>query len=198
MGKTIEKMKKAGITTISMGIESGNQDILNYFDKKTTLDQIRRVVKLSRKTGLYTVGYFIVGSPPETKEHIERTIDFAKSLPLDHVVFSPFAYLKGSPLWYDAVKEGKIKTYEFFVLADKERGLGNFTEEEMWAWSIKGFRSFYLRPKYILEQIILSFIRNDFRTVTGGFHILFRNDNVLKIKDKQISNLISQGSIKNI
>lgn len=181
--ETFNKMKKAGVTTISMGIESGNQDILDYYNKKITLDQIRKSVELARKTGFYTVGYFIVGSPLETEKHIKKTIDFAKSLPLDHATFSPFAYLKGSPIWNDAFKQGKIKREEFAVLATSERGLGNFSEDEIWEWSIKAFREFYLRPKYILEQIILAFLRNDFRTIKGGLHILLRNDNVLKVKN---------------
>jgi len=180
--KLFKKLKKAGISTISMGIESGCQEILKYYSKQTTLDQIRRAVHLARKTGIVTTGYFIVGAPIETKEHIEKTIEFAKSLPLDLVVFSPFAYLKGSPIWYEALKSGKLKKDEYAVIADVKRGLGNFTEEEMWNWSLKAFKEFYLRPSYILDQVIQAFVRRDFRIVKGGLKLLLRSDNVLKYK----------------
>ena len=40
-----KKMKKAGVKLIAFGIESGNQDVLNYYNKKITLDQIRKAVK---------------------------------------------------------------------------------------------------------------------------------------------------------
>jgi len=182
------KMKKAGVTTISMGIESGNQEILDYYNKRITLEQIRRSVYLARKTGFVTTGYFIVGAPIETKEHIEKTIEFAKSLPIDLAVFSPFAYLKGSPIWYEAVEQGKLKRDEYTAIANVKRGLGNFAEEEMWEWSLKAFKMFYLRPSYILDQIVQSFIRRDFRIIKGGFRLLLRSDNVLKYnKEKLVS-----------
>lgn len=184
--KLFKKLKKAGVSTISMGIESGCQDILRYYNKQITLDQIRKAVHLARNAGIVTTGYFIVGAPVETKEHIEKTIEFAKSLPLDLAVFSPFAYLKGSTIWYEALKEGKLRKEEYAVIADAKRGLGNFTEEEMWGWSLKAFREFYLRPSYILDQVIQSFIRKDFRIVRGGFKLLLRSDNVLKYSKEEL------------
>ncbi len=43
-----KKMKKAGVKMIAYGIESGNQDVLDFYNKRITLDQIRRAVSLAR------------------------------------------------------------------------------------------------------------------------------------------------------
>ncbi len=180
-----QKMKKAGVRTINLGIESGNQDVLDFYNKKTTLSQVRKAAYLARKMGFFTIGYFMLGAPIETEEHIKNTINFAKSLPLDNASFSPFSYLKGAPIWYEAVREGKISENEQAVMADISRNLGNFTEEEIWKWIVKAFSSFHLRTSYVIDQIIQSFIRWDFRVPVEGFKLFLRDDNVLKIKDPE-------------
>lgn len=176
------KMRDAGVSTINLGIESGNQEVLDFYNKGTTLEQCRTATHLARKMGFFTIGYFMMGAPIETELHLQNTIEFAKSLPLDNASFSPFAYLKGTPIWEDAVAQGKICEDEFTVLCDSTRGLGNFTTEEIWMWVIKAFQQFHLRPRFVIDQLIQSFIRWDFRVPKEGLKLLVRNDNALKIK----------------
>jgi radical SAM superfamily enzyme YgiQ (UPF0313 family) len=152
-----KKMKKANVKQLYFGIESGNQDVLYFYNKKTTLDQIRRAVNLSREMDFFTSGSFILGAPFETKEHIERTIKFACSLPLDTAIFTILTYKYGSDLWDEAVKNGKISENDgYAVLADSRKGLGNFTTEELEDFYRKAVTRFYLRPSHITRQIIRS------------------------------------------
>ena len=179
-------MKKAGIRIAGMGIESGSQEILRYYNKRITLSQIRKAIYLARKTGIVIEGYFIIGAPIETRKHIEKTIEFAKSLPIDIAIFSPFAYLKGSPIWYEAWKAGKLRKDEYAVTADANRGLGNFTADEIWGWMLKAFKEFYLRPSYVFDQVVQSFIRRDFRVIKEGFKLLLRSDNIFKSSEEDL------------
>ena len=174
-----KKMQRAGVTIINIGIESGNQDVLDFYHKEITLGQIQHAVQLARRAGFLTIGYFILGAPIETRQHLENTINFAKKLPLDQAVFSPLAYLKGSPLWKEAVADGKIRKDECIVASDSTRGLGNFSTEELWEWCIKAYREFYLRPRYIFDQVTQSFIRRNFHLLKEGLKLLLRDDNVL-------------------
>ena len=182
-----KKMRRAGVSTICLGIESGNQDVLNFYNKQITVEQAEKAVRLARKWRFFTIGYFMLGAPIEDEKHFIRTINFAKKLPLDSASFSPLAYLKGSLLWEEAVREGKIKAHEYAVLADSRRGLGKFTAEELWGWVIRAFKEFYLRPSYILDGLIQSFIRWDFRLIKSGFNLLVRYpDNVLKMGEDEM------------
>jgi len=99
-----KKMKKAGVKHLYFGIESGNQDVLDLYQKEITLPQIRKAINLSREMNFFTIGNFILGAPIETKKHLEQTIKFACSLPLDIAIFNPLFYLRGSDLWLEAVK----------------------------------------------------------------------------------------------
>ncbi len=93
--------------------------------KTQPLIPYKKAVHLSHETGFFTIGSFIFGAPFETAEHFNRTLLFAKSLPLDSVSFLPLRYMIGSELWNQAVSEGKINEKEYLVPADKNRGLGN-------------------------------------------------------------------------
>jgi radical SAM superfamily enzyme YgiQ (UPF0313 family) len=170
-----KKMKKAGVKGIAMGIESGNQDVLDFYNKKITLDQAKKAVKLSRKFGFYTTGNFIVGAPIETEEYLKRTFKMATKLPFDAVLFTPLQYLTGSELWEEAVEEGKIKEDEYVVKADSKRGLGNFSHKELEKWCINSARRFLLRPRYLVDQFFYTILRKDFIRFKVALKLLHDN-----------------------
>ncbi len=149
----LEKMKKAGVKQLYYGLESANKDVLEFYNKKTTVKQIKNAVDLSSKMGFFTVGTFILGAPIETKNHINRTIKFACSLPLDIVIFTILTYKYGSPLWEEAEKKGLLSESDgYTVIADSRKGLGNFTREELERFYRKAILSFYLRPSYLAKN----------------------------------------------
>ncbi len=169
------KMKKAGVRYIGFGIESGNQDILDFYNKKITLQQIRKAVGLAREMDFFIGASFIFGAPIETKKHVENTIKFACSLPLDRANFVPLIYRTGSSLWAEAVKNKKISPYQYDALAVLGHNLGNFTEEELIEYTTNAFKTFYFRPNYILGQIYRTLSRKDYSLLINGlkFFILF-------------------------
>ena len=166
-------MSKAGVKYISFGIESGNQDVLDFYNKKITLKQIRKAVHLAREMNFITQGTFILGAPFETKQYIDNTIKFACSLPLDIVIFQPLSYEMGSVLWFEAVKDKKISKNEYQVTADSNKELGNFTAEKLNEYSKNAFRRFYLRPNYLLGQIQKALLQKDFDHFKDVWKFLF-------------------------
>lgn len=167
------KMRKAGVKDIFFGIESGSQEILDYYNKNITLEQIRKSVNLSKEMDFTSTGSFILGAPIETKEHIKQTINFSKSLPLDIVLFRPLIYKYGSDLWIEAVKDGKINESDGYrVLADSKKGLGNFTYDELDKTCSKATTDFYVRPSYIFRQLSKAIRKKDFSLIKIGLDYL--------------------------
>jgi len=77
----IKAMINAGLMRLQIGIETGNENVLQYYEKELTLDDIREAVKLCYDECLISmVGNFIVGGPFETRSTLEKSIDFAKEL----------------------------------------------------------------------------------------------------------------------
>ena len=169
-----KKMKKAGVKHIEFGIESGNQDVLNFYNKKITIENIRNAINLSREMDFFTLGNFIFGAPIETERHIEQTIKFACELPLDLAIFFPLGYMYGSDLWDEAVQNGVIDEndgYGFTV--DSQKGIGNFTQNELYEFCQEAMQRFYIRPKFFLQEIYRSLIRKDFGFLRIGMKFLF-------------------------
>jgi len=122
---------------------------------------------------LFTAGSFILGAPFETKDHFKRTLTFAKSRPLDSVSFIPLRYMVGSELWNDAVNDGTLRPDEYLVTADKNRGLGQYTKEELLAFCYNAQRSYYLRPRFFLNLLETSVRNNDWSYIQSFLSIVF-------------------------
>lgn len=77
----MELMVEAGLRNLQLGIESGNQRVLDIYNKKITLKQIKGVIKTTLKyPDLFINGNLILGNPFETYKEFLKSIDFAKEL----------------------------------------------------------------------------------------------------------------------
>ncbi|MEE4262043.1 MAG: radical SAM protein [Desulfobacteraceae bacterium] len=74
------KMKAAGCTAVSFGIESANPQILKTIKKGITLDQVEAAVGMCQRAGITPFASFILGLPGETPETIKETMDFGERL----------------------------------------------------------------------------------------------------------------------
>jgi len=110
--------KEAGCASVSYGIESGSQRMLDQMKKRVTVEQAKRAIRLNREVGIRCPTSFIVGMPGETPDTIQETIDFCKdvNIPLRGVMFAtPYP---GTPIFEEAVARGIIDPtrLENFVL----------------------------------------------------------------------------------
>jgi len=78
----LDLMRRANFVELSLGVESGDQVILDGVSKGTSLDEYRQAYRAMRDLGFQTRGSFILGLPGETHASARRTIDFAKELDL--------------------------------------------------------------------------------------------------------------------
>ena len=84
-------MRRAKCTSLTMGVESGDDEVLRIARKKQTVEQVREAFRLMKKTGMFSWGFFMIGLPGETPETIEKTIAFAEELDPDQVSVAGFA-----------------------------------------------------------------------------------------------------------
>lgn len=107
--EVLTELKNAGLDTIRLPIESGNQEILdNVVCKKLKLDQVKDVIKICNEIGLKTRGFFILGMPGETKETMYDSIKFAATSGLDTVRFFVYMPIPGTPMYDYALENDYI------------------------------------------------------------------------------------------
>jgi len=73
-------MRRAGCIQISYGIESGSEKIRAYLNKKITTGEIEKTFANTLKYGILPRAYFIYGSPGESRETIQESIDLIKRI----------------------------------------------------------------------------------------------------------------------
>ena len=104
----IALMKKAGCTKLDIGIESGNQRILDLIRKDITLEQVRKAVDVLKRNKMFWSGFFMFGFPTETEQEVYDTVRFMHELKPDWANISIFTAYPGTPLYKLALKKGMI------------------------------------------------------------------------------------------
>ena len=151
-----EMMYKAGCRLVSIGVESGSQEMLDHIGKNITLDDVRITVKIFKKFGIRIYNYFVIGLPWETEDTIEDTIDFAIELDSDFISFYTATPLPGTK-FYEYAKENNLIDSNtsfknaYYYPAVKTHYL---TKDQVFELHKKALKRFYLRPMYILKMLL--------------------------------------------
>jgi len=133
----VSAMARAGCYEVSLGFESGNQEMLYRMNKKFDLRSITRTSCLLHKYGIRQTGFLLLGGPGETRSSVAESLAFADSLPLDAVKLSAgIRMYPHTPLARLARQEGVIAPdddllYPRFYLAE---GLEGWLDETVAGW----------------------------------------------------------------
>ena len=172
-----QKMYEAGCRLVSIGVESGSQEMLDKIGKRITLDDVRLTVKIFKKAGIRIYNYFVIGLPWEDEDTVEDTIDFAIELDSDFISFYTATPLPGSKFYDYAKEHNLINSDTSFSSAYFYPSVNthHLSKERVFELHKKAIRKFYLRPAYILRMLsrIRSFteLKNYF---IAGLGVLFR------------------------
>ncbi len=72
----LTKMKRAGFKRVSYGVESGSQTMLDVMNKRTTVEDNKRAIRLMQQVGMPFSVNIVMGMPGETLETMNETRDF--------------------------------------------------------------------------------------------------------------------------
>ncbi|MBD3233321.1 MAG: radical SAM protein [candidate division Zixibacteria bacterium] len=109
----LEALAKAGCKELSFGIESADEDILHILRKNIDLQKVIPIFEMVKRFGIRVHSSYILGNPGDTRETIEKTIEFAIESGTDAAQFSIMTPYPGTPLWNLARMEGALKSNEY-------------------------------------------------------------------------------------
>lgn len=106
--ETLKAMKEAGCRLLIVGYESGDQQILKNIKKGATIEMAERFTANCHKLGLVIHGDFIIGLPGETRDSIQKTIEFARRMDTETIQVSIAAPYPGTEFYAYAEKNDLI------------------------------------------------------------------------------------------
>jgi radical SAM superfamily enzyme YgiQ (UPF0313 family) len=142
----IDLMVRAGCKEVSLGFESGNEQVLKAMNKKFKPNDVRIAARLLADKGLRAMGFLLLGGPGETQESVKESLEFADSLSLSAVrVTVGIRIYPNTSLSETAVAEGLISPdddllHPKFYLAKETEG---YVHETVRDWMSK-------RPNWIM------------------------------------------------
>jgi anaerobic magnesium-protoporphyrin IX monomethyl ester cyclase len=135
----VKLLKDNGCKRISIGAESGNQEILDSINKKQTVEQIREASKIIREAGINLSPFFMVGYPNETNKTIEDTFNLIKDIDCYTAHVYPLIPMPGSKLYEDVKAKGNIKEDRWFFY---------------FFWNVNVYKRDYLTSKEVYDKFI--------------------------------------------
>ncbi len=148
---------EAGCYSVSFGIESGSQRILDGVHKGTKLEQCRKAVRFAKEAGLETVCYFMLGLPDETEETLKDTINFAIELNPTYAKASITIPFPSTEMFLKIEKEGRMKSYDWSKYNLHNTSDVYLHENLNWGTIRKYYnlfyRTYYSRPAYVLNRL---------------------------------------------
>ncbi len=135
-------LRRAGCSTLCLGIESGSQRVLDSLRKGITVEQTRAAATAIRNAGIWMVAYVILGAPGETEQERHATWRLLDDLRPELVQCHRFAAYpmargeRGNETW-------KRLSNKFAGGASDVSSL-DFDQRDL-------YRKFYLSPRFVLD-----------------------------------------------
>lgn len=157
----IRKLRAAGCGRIHYGVETGSPRLQKLIRKNLDLGQVRDVFAFTRREGIETLGYFMIGLPTERREEVEVTLDFMLSLPMDYAHVTLFTPYPGTEIYHQALAEGIYeRDYWREFSQDPHPDFAprfwneHFSDEELLALMRQAYERFYCRSGYVFRRLI--------------------------------------------
>ena len=103
----LEKLKKAGVNWLALGIESGNRKIrVDSVKGKFREVDVKDIVDKIESFDIEIISNYMFGMSGDTHETMKQTLDLATELNTSSANFNPTMIFPGSPLFTEAYNKG--------------------------------------------------------------------------------------------
>jgi anaerobic magnesium-protoporphyrin IX monomethyl ester cyclase len=153
-------MKRAGVSRVSVGIESSKQKYLDLMQKEITVEQVEDCLARARKVGLPVFAFMMIGLPGQTKKEMLEEVDFLKKHKVEYASFSVMTVYPKTELLRMALASGDIKEDPWQSFAESPVANmqapyvnGLYSPEELKRIQLEATRRFYFSPRILYRRM---------------------------------------------
>jgi radical SAM superfamily enzyme YgiQ (UPF0313 family) len=169
--KRLEELVDSGCRQVSVGVESGSQKILNQIGKGLRLSRVKEFFENSRGISLKKNAFFMIGFPNETKEEIQKTLNFIEESEFDEIAINIVIAYPGTRLYKEVYSDNSFVLPEFRELPIKANlnddsikrmqkystssmvSLSQYlTIEELYAFRELAYKKFYANKQVLVTE----------------------------------------------
>ncbi|MBI3607876.1 MAG: radical SAM protein [Nitrospirae bacterium] len=165
----LKLMKRAGCHTIGIGMESADDQVLKNIKKGVRREQVRQAVAMVREAGIDALLFCVLGFPGETRESMQETIEFLKTVKASFITLGIAVPAPGTEFYRHMESSGYLHHKKWDLYDPLKKPVYSYPDlsgEEIHDCAAYGLRQFYLRPSYIWDRI--GSIRSPSELVTYG------------------------------
>lgn len=158
--EVLDALAESGCYRIHYGVETGTQRLLDYLEKGITPEQVSSAFEMTKRAGIESFAYMMIGIPTETRDEIEESIRYVDRLQPYHVNYSICTPFPKTKLYETALQANpKMEDYwaGFAVSPDPKFKIRTMNEHlttaELRELQDKALRKFYTSPKRIVREI---------------------------------------------
>lgn len=153
-------MKRAGVSRVSVGIESSKQKYLDLMQKKITVEQIEDCLARARKIDLPVFAFMMLGLPGQTRQEMFEEVDFLKKNKVEYASFSVLTLYPKTEMHRIALANGVLKEDPWQSFAENPvpemqapYANGLYSGEELKKIQLEVTRRFYFSPRILYRRI---------------------------------------------
>jgi radical SAM superfamily enzyme YgiQ (UPF0313 family) len=151
--EVLQLLKSVGLTSITVGIETPNEETLRrYHRAPINDDRQRQFVSLCRSMGIRTVAGFMIGFPDDTEGSIRKVLWYAKMVNPTCANFNIVTPYPGTEFFEemkDQIADFDYSRYSVYTPVMKYK---NLTSEQVQQLHAKCFTSYYFRFPYLRDN----------------------------------------------
>jgi anaerobic magnesium-protoporphyrin IX monomethyl ester cyclase len=151
--ETLKALHDVGLTSITVGIETPDEDTLRHHKRAPIKDDRQReFVALCRRMGIRTVAGFMVGFPHDTARSIRHVLKYAKAVGPTFANFNVVTPYPGTE-FFEQIKE-EIANFDYtqYSVYTPVMRYKHLTADEVGQLHAKCFTRYYFRWQYLQEN----------------------------------------------
>ncbi|HVX09767.1 MAG TPA: B12-binding domain-containing radical SAM protein [Pirellulales bacterium] len=152
----LRELKRVGLTSITVGIETPNEDTLRQYKRAPIKDDRQReFVAMCRGLGVRTVAGFMIGFPEDTAQSIQSVLKYAKAVGPTFANFNVVTPYPGTDFFNqvrDDIASFDFTSYNVYTPVMKYRHL---SPEQVADLHARSFIGYYFRSRWLAENIHL-------------------------------------------